>query len=55
MIEPGFFITPITTREAVAGYWLKSWEDTAPEMKAEYGEEYFKYGKMAINLSQSSI
>ena len=45
LIEPGFFRTQLTNEGRIAECWSQSWKNSAPEIKAEYGEKYVKHGK----------
>jgi len=43
MIEPGVHNTNFMGREAIVRGMKKSWDNLSPEIKKEYGDEYFKY------------
>ncbi|NXT27393.1 H17B6 dehydrogenase, partial [Syrrhaptes paradoxus] len=42
VIEPGYFKTEITNREKLEKNFLSVWEKVPEEIKASYGESYFK-------------
>ena len=42
LVEPGRFFTHINSRENVDPLTARSWAQAAPEVKAEYGEEYYR-------------
>jgi len=43
LIEPGGHRTNLVTRENVALSFTRSWNQASPEVKSEYGEEFFKH------------
>ena len=42
LIEPGRYPTPLNTASHVLPYWQRAWGNASPEVKAEYGEDYYK-------------
>ena len=41
LIEPGFHRTHLTSRDNIGAWVKKTWERVSPEVREEYGEEYF--------------
>lgn len=55
LVEPGIHNTPMATPDSLTGYYKRAWDEATPEIKEEYGEDYYSYGKqMAIWLLEIS-
>jgi len=51
IVEPGIYNTNFMNREVMAGQMKKSWEILSPDIKKEYGDEYFQY----VNTSKIEV
>lgn len=41
----------MATPDSLTGHYKRAWDEATPEIKEEYGEDYYSYGKqMAIWL-----
>ena len=45
IIEPGFHKTPITSTASVNPMLEKTWNSLSPEIKADFGDEFYQKGK----------
>jgi len=43
LIEPGWHITPMGSKENITNLFLDAWNKALPEIREEYGEDYLKY------------
>jgi len=43
LIEPGIHLTHIASAENIVSLLNEAWDKASPELKQEYGEDYFKY------------
>ena len=53
LIEPGGFKTRPDYTDVIAATFSRAWDKAAPEVKAEFGEDYFRACEYRNNLRVS--